>query len=99
MGVRSFFCENCGTEVPPGADVCPGCLSEFSSVKCPRCGRSGKEKLFLYGCPFCGYLKKEKSPEPEIKEPVKRFSLKRFAAAFFILTGLLLLFIYLLFSP
>ena len=33
-----FFCENCGTEVPGKARICPVCGKFFASVKCPKCG-------------------------------------------------------------
>jgi predicted RNA-binding Zn-ribbon protein involved in translation (DUF1610 family) len=50
-----FFCDNCGCEVDTRAKVCPHCGRFFASVRCPACGFSGEEKLFLRGCPSCGY--------------------------------------------
>ena len=50
-----FFCDNCSAEVPVNAKNCPGCGRFFSSVRCPACGFSGEEALFLKGCPKCGY--------------------------------------------
>jgi predicted RNA-binding Zn-ribbon protein involved in translation (DUF1610 family) len=50
-----FFCENCGSEVPLNAKLCPKCGRSFSSVRCPACGFVGEEGLFGKGCPACGY--------------------------------------------
>jgi hypothetical protein len=51
-----YFCENCGSEVKPGAASCPTCGSRFTSVRCPKCGYEGKESAFRTGCPACGYM-------------------------------------------
>ena len=50
-----FYCESCGAEVPQNARVCTNCGKFFSSVKCPKCGRTGKTEEFIHGCPKCGY--------------------------------------------
>lgn len=50
-----YFCEHCGAEVARNATVCPVCGRFFSSVKCPKCGFTGKPALFRLGCPNCGY--------------------------------------------
>jgi uncharacterized membrane protein YvbJ len=50
-----FYCDNCDAEVPPNTKKCPQCGRYFSFVKCPSCGFSGEEELFIYGCPSCGY--------------------------------------------
>ncbi|MDR3130383.1 MAG: zinc ribbon domain-containing protein [Treponema sp.] len=55
MSNPSFFCENCGAEVPLRAKDCPRCGRTFLSVRCPSCGFTGEETLFDQGCPACGY--------------------------------------------
>jgi len=50
-----FFCEHCGAEVPRAAKRCASCGRLFASVKCPKCGFVGEERLFATGCPSCGY--------------------------------------------
>lgn len=50
-----FFCENCGAEVPQNAKVCRHCGRFFSSVRCPKCGLTGRPDTFTNGCPECGY--------------------------------------------
>jgi predicted RNA-binding Zn-ribbon protein involved in translation (DUF1610 family) len=50
-----FFCDNCGEEVSRQAKSCPNCGRFFASVRCPACGFTGAEGLFLSGCPICGY--------------------------------------------
>jgi len=57
----SFYCENCGKTVGPGARVCPHCGRFFSAVKCPICEFSGEVQLFLAGCPNCGYTGESRS--------------------------------------
>ncbi len=52
----SFYCENCGREVPAEVDRCPYCGKRFFSVKCPVCSYSGPASEFVDGCPSCGYL-------------------------------------------
>lgn len=56
MSKRSrFYCENCGKEVRASAKVCPHCGRFFSAVRCPVCGFTGESRLFIQGCPSCGY--------------------------------------------
>ncbi|MDR2135412.1 MAG: zinc ribbon domain-containing protein [Treponema sp.] len=57
MGTKKprFFCDNCGTEVDKTAKNCPVCGRFFASVRCPKCGFTGKEEEFAGGCPACGY--------------------------------------------
>lgn len=55
MKSPKYFCEHCGREVKGNAKVCPHCGRFFSSVKCPRCGYSGRPEDFTGGCPVCGY--------------------------------------------
>lgn len=50
-----FFCESCGAEVAKNARVCSTCGKFFSSVRCPKCGRTGSNEDFSNGCPTCGY--------------------------------------------
>lgn len=50
-----FYCESCGAEVKQNAKVCTNCGKFFSSVRCPKCGRTGKTDEFSHGCPDCGY--------------------------------------------
>lgn len=50
-----FFCENCGTEVRADAKVCRSCGRFFSSVRCPKCLYTDDARMFLHGCPRCGY--------------------------------------------
>jgi ssDNA-binding Zn-finger/Zn-ribbon topoisomerase 1 len=50
-----FFCDNCGAEVPMSAKNCPQCGRFFASVRCPKCGFTGKDEDFVRGCPACGY--------------------------------------------
>jgi hypothetical protein len=35
----------------------------FGAVLCPRCGFSGDSDLFSHGCPACGYLEENQTPE------------------------------------
>ena len=51
-----FYCENCGSDVPFNAEICPSCGKVFSAVKCPVCLFEGKPGVFLEGCPKCGYM-------------------------------------------
>jgi ssDNA-binding Zn-finger/Zn-ribbon topoisomerase 1 len=57
MGNRKprFFCDNCGAEVPMSAKSCPQCGRFFASVRCPKCGFTGRDEDFAQGCPVCGY--------------------------------------------
>jgi ssDNA-binding Zn-finger/Zn-ribbon topoisomerase 1 len=50
-----FFCDNCGAEVSMAAASCPRCGRFFASVRCPKCGFTGKDDDFSRGCPVCGY--------------------------------------------
>jgi ssDNA-binding Zn-finger/Zn-ribbon topoisomerase 1 len=50
-----FFCDNCGAEVAMSAKICPQCGRFFASVRCPKCGFTGKDEDFVRGCPVCGY--------------------------------------------
>lgn len=50
-----FYCESCGAEVKQNARVCTNCGKFFSSVRCPRCGKTGTNDDFKKGCPSCGY--------------------------------------------
>jgi uncharacterized membrane protein YvbJ len=50
-----FFCDNCGYEVDHEVKACPYCGRYFAAVRCPSCDFSGPEKMFLNGCPLCGY--------------------------------------------
>jgi len=68
MSKPSFYCENCGREVPPGLDVCPGCGEAFSSVRCPSCGFTGVPELFKKSCPRCGYMGEEVNINTKTKE-------------------------------
>lgn len=57
MAARSpkFFCEHCGAEVGRVEKACKRCGRFFSNVRCPSCGYTGREELFVEGCPVCGY--------------------------------------------
>lgn len=50
-----FYCEFCGEEVRANDRICPHCGSFFSQVRCQACGFSGDSRLFLRGCPQCGF--------------------------------------------
>jgi ssDNA-binding Zn-finger/Zn-ribbon topoisomerase 1 len=50
-----FFCDNCGAEVDMTAKSCPACGRFFASVRCPKCGYTGRDSDFAHGCPACGY--------------------------------------------
>lgn len=54
-GPVKFFCEFCGSQVRAADRICPHCGSFFSQVRCPACGFQGENKLFLKGCPVCGF--------------------------------------------
>jgi len=54
-----FYCEICGKPVPLDADYCSSCGNVFKGVRCPVCSFTGDPKLFLNGCPSCGYLHKD----------------------------------------
>ena len=100
MSKPSFYCENCGREVPPCLDVCPGCGEAFSSVRCPSCGFKGVPGFFKKGCPGCGYMGgdiKEK-PRGDTKENTSVIIKKYFPVWVYrvIIGALLILIIYLL---
>jgi hypothetical protein len=57
-----FFCEFCGSLVRPADKICPHCGSFFTEVRCPACQFQGPAKLFMDGCPVCGFA--ENKPEP-----------------------------------
>jgi uncharacterized membrane protein YvbJ len=90
-----FFCDNCGSEVDSGAKACPRCGRFFSSVRCPSCGCTGEDKLFINGCPSCGYSAPPgKQLPPHSKKPAAKTS----ANWAFILSILILLAIVAVFS-
>ncbi|GHV56934.1 hypothetical protein AGMMS49579_22100 [Spirochaetia bacterium] len=70
MKTPRFFCDNCGAEVDRDTKTCPKCGRFFASIRCPKCGFTGTEGAFTFGCPICGYsageaptgLSPEKSP-------------------------------------
>jgi len=66
-----FFCDNCGYEVGSDVKSCPYCGRFFASVRCPKCDYSGPEKMFLNGCPLCGYSANPSLPSKPSK-PSKR---------------------------
>ena len=69
MSTPSFYCENCNREVSSGLVICPGCGQEFSSVRCPSCGFTGKPELFKKSCPECGYVGEDvidKTPDSKL---------------------------------
>ena len=55
MPKPTFLCEHCATSVAYDARVCPGCKRIFSGVRCPDCDFRAPGRLFLQGCPNCGY--------------------------------------------
>jgi len=64
-----FFCDNCGEEVDNDVRACPFCGRFFASVRCPKCGFSGEDKLFENGCPACGYSTTGGTPKKPRKKP------------------------------
>jgi uncharacterized membrane protein YvbJ len=36
---------------------CPGCLRQFTAVRCPQCGFEGEAEQFSAGCPACGHMR------------------------------------------
>jgi len=67
-----FFCDNCGYEVGHEVKACPYCGRFFASVRCPSCGFTGEERMFLNGCPMCGYSAIPSSSNKNIKMPKPR---------------------------
>lgn len=70
-----FFCDFCNTEVKANAKKCGHCGKFFSSVRCPKCGKTGHQSLFMGGCPICGYassFSSGKSVEQTNKKQVKK---------------------------
>jgi predicted RNA-binding Zn-ribbon protein involved in translation (DUF1610 family) len=65
-----FFCDNCGYEVGSDVKTCPYFGRYFASVRCPKCDYSGPDKMFLNGCPMCGYS--AAAPKPEKTAPKAR---------------------------
>jgi len=65
-----FFCDNCGYEVGSEVKNCPYCARIFASVRCPACDYSGPDRMFLNGCPMCGY-----SAPPPPKQKSQKFKL------------------------
>jgi ssDNA-binding Zn-finger/Zn-ribbon topoisomerase 1 len=68
-----FFCDNCGYEVGHEVKSCPYCGRFFASVRCPACDFTGAERMFLNGCPLCGYSAAPSKPvdiySPRAKKP------------------------------
>lgn len=56
-----FFCEFCGHEVRASDKFCKHCGSFFSQVRCQNCNFQGDYKLFVKGCPVCGYVAQDPS--------------------------------------
>ena len=59
MAKPNFLCEHCSATVDYDAPVCPSCSRIFSGVRCPECDFKGLGRLFLNGCPQCGYAIKQ----------------------------------------
>ncbi|MDR0732339.1 MAG: zinc ribbon domain-containing protein [Treponema sp.] len=72
-----FFCDNCGAEVAISAKSCPRCGRFFASVRCPKCGFTGKDEDFVRGCPACGYSALPIPAKPPGRNPVKNVSWER----------------------
>ncbi|NLM01216.1 MAG: zinc ribbon domain-containing protein [Treponema sp.] len=60
-----FFCENCKSEVKSNARFCNKCGKFFVSVRCPKCGKSGPQNIFVKGCPQCGYATTQRKTQKE----------------------------------
>jgi uncharacterized membrane protein YvbJ len=69
-----FFFDICGHEVGNDIKTCPYCGRYFASIRCPKCGFSGEDSLFVNGCPSCGY---SASPVPEAQKALKTPKKKR----------------------
>ncbi len=76
----SYFCENCGAEVPGNSRFCPKCGKFFSSVRCPKCAHTGSAYSFRNGCPVCHYAMDgntgTESDEPHESKKKTHLSLK-----------------------
>jgi predicted amidophosphoribosyltransferase len=87
-----FFCDNCGYEVGNEVKTCPHCGRIFASVRCPACDFTGAEKMFLNGCPMCGYSAEPSKPaiiRTKVKKP-KRYS-EPLSLAAYIIIGIVVL--------
>jgi RNA polymerase subunit RPABC4/transcription elongation factor Spt4 len=90
-----FFCDNCEYEVGSDLKTCPHCGRFFTSVRCPVCSYSGPEKIFINGCPLCGYsaspgaLKPAKISPPRTKK--HSYAAEPPPALAYIITGIILL--------
>ncbi|MDR2953348.1 MAG: zinc-ribbon domain-containing protein [Treponema sp.] len=93
-----FFCDNCGAEVESGQKACPHCGRFFSSVRCPVCGFAGEDKLFINGCPACGYSTPpgKQTSQREQKTRVKRSVNWTFFLSILILLAIVAIFSYLI---
>ena len=58
----NFFCDNCGKEANLRDEKCANCGADFTGIRCPSCGFSGKPGNFLNGCPKCGFLSEVPGP-------------------------------------
>jgi hypothetical protein len=67
-----FFCDNCSYEVDHQVKACPHCGRYFASVRCPVCDFSGLDKMFLNGCPLCGYSAPPVPKTSMIKPPKQK---------------------------
>lgn len=65
-----FFCEYCNSEVKDNSTYCQICGKYFISVKCPKCGQIGEQKLFSNGCPSCGYASNKTIEKKIIQKPM-----------------------------
>jgi len=80
MGPVKFFCEFCGSQVRAADRICPHCGSFFSQVRCPACGFQGQNKLFIKGCPVCGFAtatNQSKAPEQTSRKPERVAALQK----------------------
>ena len=53
--IARFLCEHCGSSVRFDSTICENCKRIFRGVRCPECNHLGTGRLFLHGCPSCGY--------------------------------------------
>ena len=53
-----MYCRNCGKELPPDANVCPGCGTRVvpepqgETIFCSHCGQKISKEAIV--CPYCG---------------------------------------------